>query len=350
MPRLRKKEPRKEGILQTIKRSTTYTNLLDSIMPFSSRHNAAKVAQTLGTPTPENAASSTVASLPLASTVGTLSDVWTGPEVETEEADDAVESMCRDAMESRASLLSVVIFWGYTLLTSPYTTGTTALYHDAIRPICTNQQASTIAIDPALATNRNCSVDIYNLPDGTTLSQVLAAIAHHRPVGEIYKCDLLQVVGPATGSTSTSSILSVARVRFKSPASASLLFQIGCSSQTTTTTAGGSGLYVRGERVGVRFTRLATSAYVGGGTRVVVFRGPGAVVNGENLRRVWGGTFLLDRVERVTTGSVGLGGIQEVEWRFFEFAWGAQVAKCLFEDVYGRRGDCSAWYGEDPCT
>lgn len=108
MLRFPKKRP-KEGLFQTIKRSITYTNLLDSIMPSSSKHNAAKVAQTLGTPMPENGAlswtlnalygthTSTVPSLPVSSTTGTLSDVWTGPEPEPEEADnDTFDSTCRD--------------------------------------------------------------------------------------------------------------------------------------------------------------------------------------------------------------------------------------------------------------
>lgn len=43
----------KKGLFQALTSSVTYTNLLDSIMP-SSKHNAAKVAQTLGTPSPEN--------------------------------------------------------------------------------------------------------------------------------------------------------------------------------------------------------------------------------------------------------------------------------------------------------
>lgn len=220
-------------------------------------------------------------------------------------------------------------------LKSDKPTGTTALYHDAIR---SSAQQQTVTIDPALSANRNCSVDIYNLPRGTTMSQVLAAVAHHRPVGLIYKCDLLQV----TERAGSVPALSIARIRFKSPDSASFLFQI--SNQT------GLGFYIGGTKVGVRFTRLSTSAYMAEGTRVVIFRGPKDVVDTENLKRVWGGNFVLDQVEKVTAGSVGVGGIQEVEWRFFEFAWGAQVAKCLFENSYGLREDCSAWYGVDPCA
>lgn len=170
------------------------------------------------------------------------------------------------------------------------------------------------------------------------MPQVLDAIAHHRPVGLIYKCDLLQAASPA----GNGSALPVARVRFKSPDSASFLFQVG--NQT------GLGLYIKGTKVGIRFARLSTSAYVAEGTRVVVFRGPKSIVDTDNLKRVWGGTFLLDQVEKVIRGPVGVGGIQEVEWRFFEFAWGAQVAKSLFDNAYGRRADCLAWYGDDPCA
>lgn len=215
-------------------------------------------------------------------------------------------------------------------------TGTTALYHDAIR---SSAQQQTITIEPSFSTNRNCSVDIYNLPEGTTMSQVLAAIAHHRPVGLIYKCDLLQ----ATGGPGSGPALSVARIRFKSPASASFLCQIG--NQT------GLGLYIGGTKVGVRLARFSTSAYTAEGTRVVIFRGPKDVIDTENLKRVWGGSFVLGQVEKVTTTrSIGVEGVQEVEWRFYEFAWGAQVAKCLFDNAYGRREDCSAWYGVDPCA
>ncbi|ROV88850.1 hypothetical protein VMCG_10177 [Cytospora schulzeri] len=261
-------------------------------MPSSSKHNAAKVAQTLGTPTPEN-----VTSLPTASTTGTLSNVWTGPETEPEEED-------KDALES-----------------------TTALYHDAIR---SSTRQTTVTMNPALSANRNCSVDIYNLPEGTAPSQVLAAIAQHRPVGLIYKFDLLQNTDrPNAGNRGTG--LSVARIRFKSPHSASLLFHIG--NQT------GLGLYIRGTKVGVRFTRVLTYAYMAEGSRVVVFRGPKDIVDRDNLKRIWSDNSLLDQVDKVTPGPAGVDGIQEVEWRFFEFAWGAQVAKCLFDDAYGRRQD-----------
>lgn len=131
-------------------------------------------------------------------------------------------------------------------------------------------------------------------------------------------------------------------MRFKAPESAACLFQIGNQP--------GLGLHVRGVRVGVRFARLETAAYRGEGTRVVVFRGPREVVHADNLRRVCGGEFVWEQVERVVQGRVGADGVREVECRFFEFAWGAQVAKCLFENRYGRREDCSVWYGVDPCA
>ena len=236
-------------------------------------------------------------------------------------------------------------------------TGTTALYHDAIRAHTNSQAIATergtflgvsrcpftslpltnVPGPPAVHANRNCSVDIFNLPEGTTMSHVLDAVACHRPVGHIYKCDLLQAVGNG------GRALRAARVRFKAPESAARLFQIGNQPS-------GLGLYVRGAKVGVRFARVSTSAYSAEGTRVVVFRGPKHVVHADNLRGVWGGEFLGDQVQKVIQGAAGADGIREVEWRFNEFAWGAQVAKCLFEDRYGRRGDCSARYGVDPCA
>ncbi|KUI59955.1 hypothetical protein VP1G_07216 [Cytospora mali] len=266
----------------------------------SSKHNAAKVAQQLGTPKPEN---ETVTSFPISSTTANFSNVWSGPEPDPAEVD-------QDALES-----------------------TTALYHDAIR---SRAQQHTITIDPALRANDNCSVDIYDLPEGTNLSQVLYSISQHSPVGHIYKCELLEATG------CDSSALRVVRIRFKTPDSASILFQIGNQS--------GSGFYIDGTKVRVRFTRLSTSAYLAEGTRVVVFRGPKDIVDTDNLKRVWGGSFLWDQVEKVVQGPVRVGGVQEVEWCFFEFAWGAQVAKSLFENAYGRREDCLSWYGVDPCA
>lgn len=168
------------------------------------------------------------------------------------------------------------------------------------------------------------------------MSQVLDAIAQRSPVGYIYKSELLE----ATGSGGIA--LRVARIRFKAPDSASCLFQIGNQP--------GMGLYIGGTRVGVRFTRASTSAYTAEGTRAVVFRGPKRIVDADNLKRVWGGSFVWDQVDEVRHGPVGFDGIREVEWRFYEFAWGSQVAKCLFESEYGHRKDCSAWYGVDPCA
>lgn len=188
-----------------------------------------------------------------------------------------------------------------------------------------------------MSANRNCSIDIYNLPEGTTLSQVLDTIARHRPVGHIYKCELLQVP-----NRREVSMLRVVRIRFKTPDSASCLFRIGNQP--------GLGLRINGTKTDVRFTRLPTSAYTAAGTRAVVFRGPRDVTSVDNLKRVWGDRFLWNQVEKVMQGPVGLNGIREVEWRFYEFAWGAQVAKCLFEDMYGQSEDCSARYGVDPCA
>lgn len=223
------------------------------------------------------------------------------------------------------------------------------------------------------------------MPPGTTTGMVLDAIAKFRPVGEIYDAHMAQIEVDENGvplhdlfsqppvqddedddghhayalPSSPSYYhphayyhhkhkpvkrhVCVARIRFKAAHSAARLFQIGNKP--------GLGLHFQGVRARVVFTAYPRPCMDNeDGTRVVVFKGPRAVVAPENLRRVWGAKFLVANTQKVVVGPVDARGVREVEWRFNSFWWCAEVAHSLFRCEYGGRGDCEVRYGKDPCA
>lgn len=214
----------------------------------------------------------------------------------------------------------------------------------------------------ALTSNRNCSIDICNMPPGTTTTMVLDAIAKFRPVGEIYDAHLTQIEinshdvplhdpfsRPHVDPSHTHEYykhrkhVCVARIRFKAAHSAARLFQIG--------NRPGLGLYIQGVKALVVFTAYPRPS-VGNedGTRVVIFKGPKEIVSPENLRRVWGAKFFHANTQKVIVGPVDARGVREVEWRFHSFWWSAEVAYSLFRCEYRNRRDCEVRYGKDPCA
>lgn len=190
----------------------------------------------------------------------------------------------------------------------------------------------------SLTENRNCSIDIYDLPSGTTAPMVLQAIAKHRPVGEVYDSLVVETQGP------DGKKFCLARIRFKMPYSASRLFQIGNQP--------GQGLYVQNnEKATVVFTpRPSPSTGNEEGTRVVIFRGPKEIVDLDNLRKVWKSKFIHQHTEKIVEGPVDEDGIREVEWTFCSFYWTSEVAHSLFNCEYRNHKDCSVRYGKDPCA
>lgn len=215
-----------------------------------------------------------------------------------------------------------------------------------------------------MTSNRNCSIDILNMPAGTTTSMVLDAIAKFRPVGEIYDAHVTQIQvdddnlplhdhfdRPVMADPSRAhdeyykhvKHVCVARIRFKAAHSAARLFQIGNKP--------GLGLYIQGVKAVVVFTAHPRPNMTNeDGTRVVIFRGPKEIVAPENLRRVWGGKFFHSNTQRVIMGPVDARGVREVEWRFNSFWWTAEVAHSLFRCEYRNRWDCEVRFGKDPCA
>lgn len=188
----------------------------------------------------------------------------------------------------------------------------------------------------AASTNRNCAVTIWNLPDGTTEPMVLEAIAEHKPIGSnIYACDVYVIPGP----NNIPPAMSVASVRFMRPETATRLVQIGNKDD--------QGIYVKGKRAKITLAHRPQPVYLKKpASRVVFFRGPHVIVNPVALRKLWG---FKEQTERLIIGKVEKG-LCEIEWRFCSYAYNAEPALCVFEDVYGKREDCSVRYGVDPCA
>lgn len=196
-----------------------------------------------------------------------------------------------------------------------------------------NSEVTTV---PA-STNRNCAVSIWNLPNGTTEPMIIAAIAAHKPIGKICACDVYVIPGP----NNVPPAMPVAVVRFMQPQSATRLVQIGIDPDPK------KGIYVKGKRAKITLSHRPQPAYLSEpASRVVIFRGPRAIVNPMALRKLWG---IKEQTERLIIGKVDKD-ICEIEWRFCAYAYNAEPAFCVFEDVYGKREDCSVRYGVDPCA
>lgn len=192
-----------------------------------------------------------------------------------------------------------------------------------------------VATTTAASTNRNCAVTIWNLPDGTTEPMILEAIAEHKPIGKIYACDVYVIPGP----NNVPPAMSVASVRFMRPESATRLVQIGNKDD--------QGIFVKGKRAKITLAhRHQPACLKEPASRVVFFRGPHSVVNPVALRKLWG---FKEQTERLIIGKVE-NGLCEIEWRFCSYAYNAETAFCVFEDVYRKREDCSVRYGVDPCA
>ncbi|KAI3395057.1 hypothetical protein diail_1814 [Diaporthe ilicicola] len=184
-------------------------------------------------------------------------------------------------------------------------------------------------------TNRNCAVQIWGMPDGSTESKVLEAITKHKPVGKIFACDVYVIPGP----NNVPPAMSVAVVRFMRPESATRLVQIGNDPTR--------GVYVGGQKAKISLAARAKPACLKEpASRVVVFRGPRAVVNPIALRRLWG---FKEQTDRIIVGKVE-NGVCELEWRFCSFDYNAEPAFVVFNELYGKREDCSVEYGVDPCA
>lgn len=192
--------------------------------------------------------------------------------------------------------------------------------------------APTITVD----TNRNCAVTIWNIPDGTTESNLLEAIAKHRPVGKIFACDVYVIPGP----NNVPPAMSVATVRFMRPESATRLVQISVDPA--------KGFDVGGNKARMTLAARPKPAYLQqpAASRVVIFRGPRVIVNPVALRRLWG---FKEQTERIVVGKIENGRC-ELEWRFCSFDYNAEPAFVVFNELYGKRKDCSVEYGVDPCA
>lgn len=198
----------------------------------------------------------------------------------------------------------------------------------------TDSRHAAIATIPASA-NRNCAVTIWNIPDGTTEPMILKAITEHRPIGNIYACDVYVIPGP----NNIPPAMSVASVRFMRPESATRLVLIGNDPE--------QGIFVKGKRAKITLAHRYQPAYYREHvSRVVFFRGPRSIVNPAELRRLWG---IKEQTERLIIRNVDKG-VCEIEWRFCAYAYNAEPAFCVFEDSYGKREDCSVRYGVDPCA
>lgn len=201
-------------------------------------------------------------------------------------------------------------------------------------PQITDSYLSVVTTVPASA-NRNCAVTIWNLPDGVTEPMIIEAIAAHKPIGSIYTCDVYVIPGP----NNIPPAMPVASVRFMRPESATHLVLIGNTPE--------QGIQVKGKRAKITLAHRPQPAYLKEpASRVVFFRGPRAIVNPIALRKLWG---FKEQTERLIIGKVE-NGICEIEWRFCSYAYNAEPAFCVFENVYGKREDCSVRYGVDPCA
>lgn len=187
----------------------------------------------------------------------------------------------------------------------------------------------------ATSTNRNCAVTIWNLPDGTTEPMILEAIAEHKPIGKIYACDVYVIPGP----NNIPPAMPVASMRFMRPESATRLVKTGNNPD--------QGIFVKGKRAKITLAQRSQPAYLKEpASRVVFFRGPHSIINPVALRKLWG---FKEQTERLIISKVEKG-LCEIEWRFCSYAYNAEPAFCVFEDVYGEREDCSVRYGDDPCA
>jgi hypothetical protein len=226
--------------------------------------------------------------------------------VETNKADGKKSGKCRIASHSFGTLHKQL----------------TANYHSVVTTV------------PASA-NRNCAVTIWNLPDGVTGPMIIEAIAAHKPIGKIYACDVYVIPGP----NNVPPAIPVASVRFMLPESATRLVLIGNRPE--------QGIYVKGKRAKITLAHRPQPAYLKEpASRVVFFRGPRAIVNPIALRKLWG---IKEQTERLIIGKVEKG-ICEIEWRFCSYAYNAEPAFAVFENVYGKREDCSVRFGVDPCA
>lgn len=186
----------------------------------------------------------------------------------------------------------------------------------------------------SVGTNRNCAVTIWSIPDGSTESMILEAIAEHKP-GKVLACDVYVIPGP----NNVPPAMSVASVRFMRPEAATRLVQIGNKPD--------QGIYFKGKRAKIAFAHRPQPAYLKEpASRVVIFRGPRAIVNPIALRKLWG---FKEQTETINVGKVEKGMCQ-IEWRFCSYAYNAEPAFCVFDDLYGRCEDCSVEYGVDPCA
>ncbi|KAJ0117467.1 hypothetical protein J7T55_003883 [Diaporthe amygdali] len=173
----------------------------------------------------------------------------------------------------------------------------------------------------SVGTNRNCAVTIWSIPDGSTESMILEAIAEHKP-GKVLACDVYVIPGP----NNVPPAMSVASVRFMRPEAATRLVQIGNKPD--------QGIYVKGKRAKITLAHRPQPAYLKEpASRVVIFRGPRAIVNPIALRKLWG---FKEQTETINVGKVEKGMCQ-IEWRFCSYAYNAEPAFCVFDDLYGRQ-------------
>lgn len=200
----------------------------------------------------------------------------------------------------------------------------------------TDSERSEVATVPA-STNKNCAVAIWNLPNNTTEPMIIEAITAHKPIGKVYACDVYVIPGP----NNVPPAMPVAVVRFMQPHSATRLVQIGNDPDPE------KGIFVKGKRAKITLSHRSQPAYLSEpASRVVIFRGPRDIVNPTALRKLWG---IKEQTERLIVGKADKG-ICEIEWRFCAYAYNAEPAFCVFENVYGKREDCSVRYGVDPCA
>ncbi|KAL1870720.1 hypothetical protein Daus18300_005040 [Diaporthe australafricana] len=314
-----------------LQESTTYSELLRTTIPENSNQNPEKVAQTLGIVQNVFYPSASAA------------------------RDDSPEATDDDMDQELASQLK-----------------NTALYHAAIKPDkdqTTNKtkmgehdneaEANNKGKQPTIAdgkmlesnktedkkaetptapadTNRNCAVTIWNMPDGTTEANLLEAITAHKPVGKIYACDVYVIPGP----NNVPPAMSVAIVQFMRPESATRLLQIGADPAQC--------LDVGGKKARMELSARPKLAYLlqPDASRVIIFRGPRAIVNPVALRKLWG---FKEQTERIVVRKMEDGKC-ELEWRFCSFGYNAEPALVVFNELYGKRKGCSAEYGVDPCA
>ncbi|KAG8162253.1 hypothetical protein KVR01_008018 [Diaporthe batatas] len=336
-PRLRRQryQQGQQAHKDQLKESTTYSDLLATTIPANSSQSAAKVARTLGIVQDVSYPASSPA-LPqqsegdnAAQRVSKLEDTalyheaikpnTTQPATKMAELSKEVEADSQGTQQPEANddkAIADKMVDDHNDTDDETDDDNTS---DNKMPVVTSVPASQ---------NRNCGVTIWNLPKNTTEPMIIEAITAHSPIGKVYACDVYVIPGP----NNVPPAMAVASVRFMGAESATRLVLIGNDPDPE------KGIFVKGQRAKIRLACHHQPAYLSEpASRVVIFRGPRAIVNPVALRKLWG---TMEQTEKLIIGKVEKG-ICEIEWRFCAYAYNAEPAFHIFQDLYGEREDCS---------